>query len=290
MATKKNKTKAALSGETFASLQISKNIDADTIENKLHLLYQLQQADSKIDAIYLLRGELPLEVQDLEDEVIGLNTRISNLQREIKDLEKFISNQKQEVIDARAAIQKYEQQRNNVKNNREFDSLSKEIEYKDLESQLADKKATEATKNLTAKKELIETVKEELKVREEDLKAKRKELENIAKETEKDEAELLAQSEQLQEQIDSRLLAAYEKVRSNTRNKMAVVTVARGACGGCFNKITPQREIDIEESKRIVVCEYCGRILVSSKFKEGGDSVEQTETEKPKRATKKSSK
>lgn len=268
MATKKNTTKATKGGETFVSLQIAKNLDGESMEKKLQLLYKLQQIDSKIDNIYLLRGELPLEVQDLEDEIVGIKTKIANVQQEIKEKERYISDKKQEIVDTRAAIKKYEQQRNNVKNNREFDSLSKEIEYKELESQHAEKLINDATKALVTVKETLEALKQELKVREEDLVAKKKELETIAKETEKEEEALKKEAKGYQEKIDARMLAAYEKVRSNARNRLAVVTVVRGACGGCFNKITPQREIDIEESKKIVVCEYCGRILVSSKFEE----------------------
>lgn len=268
MATKKNTTKAAKGGETFVSLQIAKNIDGESMEKKLQLLYKLQQIDSKIDSIYLLRGELPVEVQDLEDEIIGIKTKIANVQQEIKEKERYISDKKHEIVDTRAAIKKYEQQRNNVRNNREFENLSKEIEYKELESQHAEKLINEATKSLVTIKETLEELKNELAVREEDLVAKQKELKTIAKETEKEEEALRKEAKTYQDKIDDRMLAAYEKVRSNSRNKLAVVTVVRGACGGCFNKITPQREIDIEESKKIVVCEYCGRILVSSKFEE----------------------
>ena len=268
MATKKNIKKVNKGGETFVSLQIAKNLDGESMEKKLQLLYKLQKTDSKIDDIYMLRGELPLEVQDLEDEIIGIKTKITALGQDLKEKEQYIADKKNEIVDIRASIKKYEQQRNNVKNNREFDSLSKEIEYKELESQHADKLITEATKSLVAIKENLESQKQELKFREEDLVAKKKELSKIAKETEKEEEALKKEAKVYHGQIDERMLAAYEKVRSNARNKLAVVTVIRGACGGCFNKITPQREIDIQESKKIIVCEYCGRILVSDKFEE----------------------
>ena len=258
-----------MSGETFTSLQIStKNADALEMEKKLHLLYKLQQTDSKIDSIYMLRGELPLEVRDLEDEVAGLKTKQAAIQKEIKEIENFIASKKNEMEECRLAIKKYEQQRNNVRNNREFESISKEIEFQQLESQLAEKRANEGAKNLVTKKEELALLGEEMKGREADLDAKRKELENIEKETEKEVEKLQEESKGYQEQIDGRMLAAYEKVRGNVRNKMAVVTVLRGACGGCFNKIPPQRQIDIDESRKIVVCEYCGRILVSSRFAE----------------------
>jgi len=273
-----------LSGETFTSLQIStKNADALEMEKKLHLLYKLQQTDSKIDSIYLLRGELPLEVRDLEDEVAGLKTKQAAIQKDIKDIENFITAKKNEIEECRMAIKKYEQQRNNVRNNREFESISKEIEFQQLESQLAEKKANDGTKNLVAKKEELELIAVEIKGREADLEAKRKELENIEKETEKEVEKLQEESKGYQDQIDARMLAAYNKVRTNVRNKMAVVTVVRGACGGCFNKIPPQREIDIDESRKIVVCEYCGRILVSSRFAE--EDNPQAEEAKPAKKT-----
>lgn len=256
-----------IEGETFASLQIAKNLDSDVnMETKLRLLYKLQQTDSKIDYIYLQRGELPLEVQDLEDEIAGLKTRISNITNEIKEGEQFIAQKKNDIVNSRALIEKYEAQRNNVKNNREYDSLSKEIEYQDLDCQLSEKKIADTTKAIAQKKESLEQAKEQLAGREIDLENKKKELEVIVEETKKDEEVLLKQSEELQKNIDARLLNAYKKVRSNARNKLAVVTVKRDACGGCFNKIPPQKQLDIASSKKIIVCEYCGRILVNSEF------------------------
>lgn len=282
MATKKTKATPAVGGETFTSLQIStKNADAMEMERKLNLLYKLQQTDSKIDSIHMLRGELPLEVQDLEDEVAGLKTKQASIQKEIKEIEQFISDKKHEMEECRTTIKKYEQQRNNVRNNREFESISKEIEFQQLESQLAEKRANEGTKNLVTKKEELALVGEELKGRQADLEARKEELENIDKETQKEVETLEQESKTYQEQIDPRMLAAYQKVRGNVRNKMAVVTVVRGACGGCFNKIPPQRQLDIDESRKIVVCEYCGRILVSSKFQdEESQPVEETKTVK----------
>ena len=276
-----------MSGETFTSLQIStKNADAAEMERKLHLLYQLQQTDSKIDAIYLLRGELPLEVRDLEDEVAGLKTKQAAVQKEIKEIEGFIADKKNEMEERRLSIKKYEQQRNEARNSREFESLSKEIEFQQLEVQLAEKRANEGTKKLVEKKEELALIAEEMKGRQTDLENKQKELENIEKETEREEEQLRQVSAGYQEQLDARMLAAYEKVRGNVRNKMAVVTVVRGACGGCFNKIPPQREIDIDESRKIVVCEYCGRILVSSRFAEE-DSAPASEEKTAKKAAKK---
>lgn len=266
---KKNNTVATpiVEGETFASLQIAKNLESDvSMEIKLKLLYKLQQTDSKIDEIYLLRGELPLEVQDLEDDIAGLETRISNLSKEISDTEEFIAQKKQDIITSKSLVEKYEAQRNNVKNNREYDSLSKEIEYQDLDRQLSEKKIIDNTRLLAEKKELFAAATERLNGRREDLVNKKKELETIVDETRKEEEALLKESEELQAKIDARLLNAYRKVRSNARNKMAVVTVKRDACGGCFNKIPPQRQLDIASSKKIIVCEYCGRILVNPEF------------------------
>ncbi|MBO7561395.1 MAG: hypothetical protein J6X91_06030 [Bacteroidales bacterium] len=286
MATTKNTKKPQTGGETFTSLQIStKNADAAEMERKLHLLYLLQQTDSKIDSIYLLRGELPLEVRDLEDEVTGLKVKHQDIQKDIKEIEAFIAERKNEMEERRMSIKKYEQQRNNVRNNREFESISKEIEFQQLAVQLAEKKANEGTKKLVEKKEELALLDEETKGREADLEAKRKELENIEKETEKEVQQLQQVSSSYQEQLDARMLAAYKKVRGNVRNKMAVVTVWKGACGGCFNKIPPQREIDIDESRKIVVCEYCGRILVSSRFAE--DQAQESEEKTAKKAAKK---
>lgn len=268
---KKNNTviPPVVEGETFASLQISKNLDSDvSMETKLRLLYKLQQTDTQIDKIYLLRGELPLEVQDLEDDILGLQTRIANLQKDIKEAEAFITQKKQDIITSKSLVEKYEAQRNNVKNNREYDSLSKEIEFQDLEAQLSEKKIADTTKLLAEKKEALQNAMQLLKGREEDLANKKKELETIIEETQKEEEALLKESEELQSRIDARMLNAYKKVRSNARNKMAVVTVKRDACGGCFNKIPPQRQMDIILSKKIIVCEYCGRILVSSEFEQ----------------------
>ena len=266
---KKNNTVVppVVEGETFTSLQIAKDLGSDvSMETKLRLLYKLQQTDTKIDKIYLLRGELPLEVQDLEDEIEGLNTRLANLEKDIKDGEAFIAQKKIDIESSKALIEKYEAQRNNVKNNREYDSLSKEIEFQSLEIELAEKKINDTTRQLVDKRSALADATAVLEGRSVDLENKRKELETIIEETQKEEEMLLKQSDELQEQIEPRMLNAYKKVRSNLRNKMAVVTVKRDACGGCFNKIPPQRQLDIALSKKIIVCEYCGRILISPEF------------------------
>ena len=266
---KKNNTviPPVVEGETFTSLQIAKDLGSDvSVETKLRLLYRLQQTDSKIDKIYLLRGELPLEVQDLEDSIEGLKTRIANLEKEIKDGTEFIAQKKQDMVSSKALIEKYEAQRNNVKNNREYDSLSKEIEFQSLEIELAEKKIGDTNKALVDKKDALANATTVLEGREIDLNNKRKELETIVEETQKEEEDLLKMVAELEEQIEPRMLNAYRKVRSNLRNKLAVVTVKRDACGGCFNKIPPQRQLDIALSKKIIVCEYCGRILISPEF------------------------
>ena len=253
--------------ETFVSLQ--KNMaDTDSIamEQKLRTLYRIQQTDTKIDKIYLLRGELPLEVQDLEDEIAGLNTRIANTKAEIKDIEKVNADHKHVIEESKHLIAKYDAQRDHVKNNREYESITKEIEYQDLEQQVAAKKIRENEALISEKKQVVEDAQKDLGLRQADLVEKQKELETIVEETAKEEEALLKERENLVSQIDERMMVAYTKVRANAHNKLAVVTVSRDACGGCFNKIPPQRRLDIEESKKIIVCEYCGRILVSSAF------------------------
>ena len=270
MATKKKVNKIVTpidQRETFVSLQ--KNMaDTDSIamEQKLHTLYRIQQTDTKIDKIYLLRGELPLEVQDLEDEIAGLQTRVSNAKAEIKEIEKANADHKHAIEESKHLIAKYDAQRDHVKNNREYESISKEIEYQDLEQQVAAKKIRENDALIDEKKVIITEAEDQLAHRQKDLVEKKKELETIVEETAKEEEDLLKQREELASQIDERMMVAYTKVRANAHNKLAVVTVTRDACGGCFNKIPPQRRLDIEESKKIIVCEYCGRILVSSAF------------------------
>lgn len=255
-----------LDGGTFISLQKSA-VDGDlSMESKLYLLYKLQQTDSTIDQIHLLRGELPLEVQDLEDDILGLTTRTDNLMHEIKEIEKAVAQKKIDLENSKSLIEKYTAQQNNVKNNREYDSLSKEIEFQGLEVQLSEKRIKESALLLAERKALLDETKKALEERKLDLENKKKELDSIVSETAKEEEELLKYSEELGSQIDARLLAAYKKVRTNARNGLAVVTVRRDACSGCFNKIPPQRQLDIASSKKIIVCEYCGRILVNADF------------------------
>ncbi len=237
-----------------------------SIKNKLISLYTLQRIDQKIDSLRSVRGELPLEVQDLEDEIEGLATRVDKFQKEIKELETTISNKKIAAQESLELIKKYEAQQMNVRNNREYDSLSKEIEYQTLEAQLAEKKMKEYSVEVEIKKEMVGKVEEELAERQGDLEAKKAELNDIIAETEKDEALLLAKSDKQKNMIEERLLTAYQRIRDNALNGLAVVPVERDACGGCFNKIPPQRYLDIRLHKKIIVCEYCGRVLIDEEI------------------------
>ncbi|WP_343636781.1 C4-type zinc ribbon domain-containing protein [Fluviicola sp.] len=241
-----------------------------TVAEKLDALYALQKIDSQIDKIRTVRGELPLEVQDLEDEIEGLETRIKNLQDEAKELDTEVADRKIAMKDAEAAIVKFKDQQNNVRNNREFESLAKEIEYQELEIKLHDKRMKEAKIKITAKKEVLDEAKERLELRKGDLKVKQDELNEIVGETQKEEEALIAQSEKAKASIDSRLIAAYDRLRSNAKNGLAVVGVDRDSCGGCFNKIPPQRQLDIDTRRKVIVCEHCGRILVPAEVVEQG--------------------
>lgn len=237
-----------------------------TIEEKLRALYSLQLVDSEIDKIRTLRGELPLEVQDLEDEVEGLETRIGNLGNEIAELEKASVGKNTEIINSQALIKKYEEQQNNVRNNREYDSLSKEIEFQTLEIELCNKKIREFAAQIEDKKAVMEEAQTALDERKRDLEGKQSELEDITRDTQKEEEQLEEKSVELQTRIEDRLLTAYKRIRINARNGLAVVSVQRDACGGCFNQIPPQRQLDIKSRKKIIVCEYCGRILVDDEI------------------------
>jgi uncharacterized protein len=239
-----------------------------SIEERLKALFELQRIDSDIDKIKILRGELPLEVQDLEDELAGLETRITNLEEEIKGLDSAVAAKKNEITNANGLIKKYKEQQNNVRNNREYDSLSKEIEFQTLEIELCEKRIREFSAQIKSKKETIDSSKAHLHERMTDLKNKKKELEDIIADTQKEEQNLGKKSKEYEAIIEPRLIAAYKRIRGNARNGLAVVTVERDACGGCFNKIPPQRQLEIRSRKKIIVCEYCGRILVDKAFGE----------------------
>lgn len=237
-----------------------------TVEEKLRALFSLQLVDSEIDKIRILRGELPLEVQDLEDEVEGLETRIGNLKNELAELEKSMAGKTNEITTSQALIKKYEEQQNNVRNNREYDSLSKEVEFQTLEIELCNKKIREFTAQVADKKEVMTEAQTLLDERKRDLEGKKSELDDITRDTQKEEQNLTDKSDELQTRIEERLLTAYRRIRTNARNGLAVVPVKRDACGGCFNQIPPQRQLDIRSRKKIIVCEYCGRILVDDEI------------------------
>ncbi|MEI6749488.1 MAG: zinc ribbon domain-containing protein [Bacteroidales bacterium] len=239
-----------------------------SIEKRLFALFNLQQIDSQIDKIRIIRGELPLEVEDLEDEIIGLETRTENYIQEIETLEKSIHEKDFSIKDCQVLIKRYEEQQMNVRNNREYDSLTKEIEFQNLEIQLAEKRIREFNLLLSSKKEEIDSAQTILNERRNDLEIKRAELSDIVTETEKEEQTLMKKSEENQKFIEERLLTAYKRIRKNARNGLAVVSVERDACGGCYSAIPPQRQLDIRMHKKIIVCEYCGRILVDKALNE----------------------
>jgi hypothetical protein len=233
-----------------------------TVEEKLKTLYQLQSTLSKIDEIKTLRGELPLEVEDLEDEIVGLNTRIDKIKGDINELRRELVTRKADIEKANTAIAKYKEQLDNVSNNRQYDLLSKEIEYQTLEVELAEKKMREANDALETRQiDLAQAIKD-LDERNNDLVDKKAELEEIVAETKQEEERLREKSKELETKIEPRLLQSFKRIRKNTRNGLGIVYVQRDACGGCFNHIPPQRQLDIKSHKKIIVCEYCGRIMI----------------------------
>jgi len=254
----------------MAKAKKSAEVAEMTVAEKLKALYNKQLVDTAIDKIKILRGELPLEVQDLEDEIEGLQTRVSKFDEDVAALEKSISGKNQEITNSQELIKKYQEQQNNVRNNREYDSLSKEIEFQTLEIELCEKRIREFTVQIEDKKVVIGESASVLSERKLDLENKKSELDAIIDETKKEEEVLEKKSAGLDEIIEPRLSTAYTKIRANARNGLAVVPVERDACGGCFNKIPPQRQLDIASHKKIIVCEYCGRILVDSKMGEEG--------------------
>lgn len=233
-----------------------------TVEDKLKTLYSLQQKLSEIDNIKILRGELPLEVGDLEDEIIGLETRIKKYEAELKEADTAVSHQKQKAKDSSLKIEKYKEQLDNVRNNREFDHLSKEIEFETLEIELSEKRTREFSQESRNLTEQIEKSKTYLSERSEDLAQKKEELESIVSETRQQEEQLRDEVKDIEAEVEPRLLHAFKRIRKSARNGLAVVCIERGACGGCFNKIPPQKQMDIKIGKKIIVCEYCGRIMI----------------------------
>ena len=233
-----------------------------TVEEKLKTLYQLQAALSAIDEKRALRGELPLEVQDLEDEIEGLTTRVEKIQNEIAEFQRAITQKKGEIVEAEASVARYKSQLDEVKNNREYDTLSKEIEFQTLEIELCNKKIREANARIQEKKNELQANEEVIAERQGDLDMKKSELEEIMTETRAEEDKLKEKVKDLESKIETRLLTSFKRIRKNARNGLGIVYVQRDACGGCFNKIPPQRQLDIKMHKKIIVCEYCGRIMI----------------------------
>lgn len=251
----------------MAKKKVTKDEDV-SVEQKLIALYTLQQIDSQVDKIKIIRGELPLEVEDLEDEIAGLDTRIKNFHKEEEEYNNTISEQKGVIKDSEALITKYKEQQMNVRNNREYDSLTKELEFQALEIELAEKKIKDVVYKIELINNEIQAAEERLKDKNLDLEAKNKELSDIVEETVKEEEKLTEKSAKNEKFIEDRLLTAYKRIRMNARNGLAVVQIERDACGGCFNKIPPQHQLDIRVHKKIIVCDYCGRILVDNEVAE----------------------
>lgn len=252
-----------------------------SVEQKLQALYELQRTLTAIDEKRALRGELPLEVQDLEDEIAGLDTRIEKIDTEIKEFQSAITMKKGEVQEAQANLERYNNQLNEVRNNREYDSLSKQIDYERLEVELCNKKIKEATDQVAYRTNDLEIAKTEREERQKDLDEKKSELEDILAETREEETMLKERAKDLEVKIEPRLLSSFKRIRKSARNGLGIVYVQRDACGGCFNKIPPQRQLDIKMHKKIIVCEYCGRILIDPEL--AGVKVENGKAEKPKR-------
>jgi len=261
---------------------MAKKESADlSVEEKLRTLYQLQTTLSAIDAKRALRGELPLEVQDLEDEIAGLTTRIDKINGDIKEFENAVSQKKAEINEAQASVERYKTQLNDVKNNREYDTLSKEIEFQSLEIELCNKKIKEANVKIEEKKQDLTANEELIKDRQLALEEKKGELDEIMDETRAEEDKLKEAAKELEVKIEPRLLTSFKRIRKNARNGLGIVYVQRDACGGCFNKIPPQRQLDIKMHKKIIVCEYCGRIMIDPEL--AGIKTEKPVEEKPKR-------
>ena len=233
-----------------------------SVEEKLKTLYLLQTALSAIDEKRTLRGELPQEVNDLEDGIEGLNTRVQRIQDDIDDFERAVTQKRGEIADAEASVARYKAQLDEVKNNREYDTLSKEIEFQSLEIELCNKKIREAQARIAEKKEELAATKALIDERQGDLDVKKSELDEIMEETRAEEEKLKEKVKDYEAKIEPRLLASFKRIRKNARNGLGIVYVQRDACGGCFNKIPPQRQLDIKMHKKIIVCEYCGRIMI----------------------------
>jgi len=259
---KKVTTKKATEPENSTPLT-TRTLDVDiAVENRLVALYTLQCVHTEIDKIKIIRGELPQAIEDLEDEIAGLETRIRNFNGDIEQNNNAIAKEKNEIAEHNEMIKKYQKQQDNVRNNREYEAINKEIEYKDLQIQLCERHLKEANARIKELQQHISAAQLLLENRNKDLEVKKSELEDIIKDTEKDEARLMAKSQEQEQLIEDRYLTAYKRIRKSARNGLAVVTIDRDACGGCFSKIPPQRQTEIKMHKKVIVCEHCGRILV----------------------------
>ena len=263
--------------------ETKKDLQDYTVEEKLKSLYQLQLIFSEIDRIKTLRGELPLEVEDLEDEVAGLRTRIANFAADIENVRLEENKRKAKIEEAKAMIEKYTEDQNNVRNNREYDLLAKEIEFQSLEVEFCEMKLRQYAAEQKNKQEDIARTEELLEERLKDLEEKKAELEEIVSETKEEEEKLRERAKVLEATIEARLLQSFKRIRKNTRNGLGVVYVQRDACGGCFNKIPPQRQLDVKMRKKIIVCEYCGRILIDPELA----GVKETNVQAPEKKTRK---
>ena len=254
-----------------------------TVEERLKTLYQLQTTLSSIDEKRALRGELPLEVEDLEDEIAGLTTRIEKIQNDIDEYQRAVAQKKGEIETAKASVERYKSQLNDVKNNREYDTLSKEIEFQTLEIELCNKKIKEANYKVEEKKAELEQNQTIIEDRRQALDMKKAELDEIMEETRAEEEKLKAKVKELEVKIEPRLLTSFKRIRKNARNGLGIVYVQRDACGGCFNKIPPQRQLDIKMHKKVIVCEYCGRILIDPELAGVKIVTPGTEEKKPRK-------
>jgi predicted nucleic acid-binding Zn-ribbon protein len=237
-----------------------------SVEEKLAALLNLQKVESKLDAIAILKGELPIEVRDLEDEIQGLHSRETRIEEEINGINEFIEQKKQTITQSQELIKKYEKQSDNVKNNREYEAINKELEMQTLEVKLAERHIKDANEEIADKARALDIVKKNIANKDANLKVKKSELDKIIAETEKEEKEFSALSEKARASVDPRLLSSFDRIRKNFRNGLAVVPVVRDACGGCFNAIPPQRQSEIRQHKKIIVCENCGRVLVEEEM------------------------
>ena len=262
---------------------MAKKETENLVEEKLKNLYQLQTTLSAIDEKRALRGELPLEVQDLEDEIAGLKTRVEHIENDINEFEQAVAQKQGEIQDAQESAERYKRQLDEVRNNREYDTLTKEIEFQSLEIELCNKKIKEANAKVEDKKREMAHTQELIADRQSALSEKKNELDEIMQETREEEEKLKAKATELEATIEPRLLSSFMRIRKNARNGLGIVYVQRDACGGCFNKIPPQRQIDIKMHKKVIVCEYCGRIMIDPELADVKIETPEATEDKPKR-------